>query len=134
MSIHLEKDASPIRVLVDTNIWLDYFLARGQHHEAVSRFLAKTYDRDDIALYVASLSLKDLAHQIASLLKLDTRRAGNEVTADVAAAARDAADGCRQVDRYVQLLIEASRGEAGEKTGRRIDASEFAQRISRATA
>lgn len=94
MSVHPEKDTSPIKVLVDTNIWLDYFLARGQHHEAVSRFLAKTYDRDDIALYVASLSLKDLAYQIASLLKLDTRRAGKEITEDVSAAARETAWGC----------------------------------------
>ena len=84
----------PIKILVDTNIWLDYFLARGVHHHAVSTFIAKTYGREDIALYVPSLSLKDLAYQLASLMKLDARRAGKDITPDIVAAAREVSWGC----------------------------------------
>lgn len=84
----------PIKILVDTNIWLDYFLARGVHHHAVSAFIAKTYGREDIALYVPSLSLKDLAYQLASLMKLDARRAGKDISSDIAAATREVSWGC----------------------------------------
>lgn len=84
----------PIKILVDTNIWLDYFLARGAHHHAVSAFIAKAYEREDIALYVPSLSLKDLAYQLASLMKLDARRAGKDITPDIAAAAREVSWDC----------------------------------------
>lgn len=84
----------PIKILVDTNIWLDYFLARGAHHDSVSTFIAKACEREDIALYIPSLSLKDLAFQLASLMKLDARRAGKDVTPDIAAAAREVSWGC----------------------------------------
>ncbi|WP_418722683.1 type II toxin-antitoxin system VapC family toxin [Enorma sp.] len=84
----------PIKILVDTNIWLDYFLARSGHHHAVSTFIAKAYEREDIVLYVPSLSLKDLAYQLASLMKLDARRAGKDVTPDIAAAACEVSWGC----------------------------------------
>ena len=85
---------TPIKILVDTNIWLDYFLARGTHHDAVSAFLAEAYKREDVALYVPSLSLKDLAYQLASLMKLDARRAGKDITPEIAAAAREVSWGC----------------------------------------
>ena len=84
----------PIKILVDTNIWLDYFLARGAHHDAVSTFIARACEREDIALYIPSLSLKDLAYQLASLMKLDARRAGKDITPDIAAAAREVSWGC----------------------------------------
>ena len=84
----------PIKILVDTNIWLDYFLTRGAHHDAVSTFIAKAYEREDIALYIPSLSLKDLACQLASLMKLDARRAGKDITPDIAAAAREVSWDC----------------------------------------
>lgn len=84
----------PIKILVDTNIWLDYFLARSGHHNPVSTFIAKAYEREDIALYVPSLSLKDLAYQLSSLMKLDAQRAGKGVTPDIATAAREVSWGC----------------------------------------
>lgn len=42
-------------------------------------------------LYLSPLSLKDLAYQITSLMKLDARRAGRDITTDIVAAAREAA-------------------------------------------
>lgn len=112
---------------------------RGSLAESLdARWRAEMAQRDQMAalahdlktpLTVVRANTEYVAEETLTLAKGDA-----DDLSDVAAAARDAADGCRQVDRYVQLLIEASRGEAGEKTGRRIDASEFAQRISRATA
>lgn len=84
----------PLKILVDTNIWLDYFLARSNQHRTVSEFLTRTVEREDVVLYVASLSLKDIAYQLASQMKLDARRAGREVDAHIAAAAREVSWGC----------------------------------------
>ena len=56
---------------------------------------------------------------------------GNCAFSDVAAAAHDAAQGCKQVDRYVQLLIEASRGKAAEGARQRIDAASLAEHLER---
>ena len=111
----------PIKILVDTNIWLDYFLARGVHHHAVSAFVAKAYEREDIALYVPSLSLKDLAHQLASLMKLDARRAGKDITPDIAAAAREVSWGCVRSVLEKALVAPVSRMEVlGAFTYKRI--------------
>lgn len=84
----------PLKILVDTNIWLDYFLARSDQHRVVSAFLAHAVEREDVMLYVTSLSLKDIAYQLASQMKLDARRAGREVDAHAAAAAREVSWGC----------------------------------------
>ncbi len=103
---------TPIKILVDTNIWLDYFLARGTHHDAVSTFMAKAYQREDIALYVPSLSLKDLAYQLASLMKLDVRRAGKDITPEIAVAAREVSWGCVRNVLEKALVAPIGRTEA----------------------
>ena len=107
---HVAELDLPIKILVDTNIWLDYFLARGKHHKAVSMFMAKVFEREDIALYVASLSLKDLAYQMSNLMKLDTKKAGKEITPDIAAAARETAWGC--VRNVLEKALVAPTGAA----------------------
>lgn len=112
---------TPVKILVDTNIWLDHFLARGTHHDAVSAFMAKAYQREDITLYVPSLSLKDLAYQLASLMKLDARRAGKEVTPEIAAAAREVSWGCVRNVLEKALVAPIGRTEAlGAFTYKRI--------------
>lgn len=100
----------PIKILVDTNVWLDYFLARGAHHDAVSMFVARACEREDIALCIPSLSLKDLAYQLASFMKLDARRAGKDVTPDIAAAAREVSWGC--VRNVLEKALVAPVGRA----------------------
>ena len=111
----------PIKILVDTNIWLDYFLARSAHHTAVSRFIARALECENIVLYIPSLSLKDLAHQLASLMKLDARRAGKDVTPDIAAAAREVSWGCVRNVLEKALVAPISRTEVlGAFTYKRI--------------
>lgn len=100
--------SNPVRVLVDTNVWLDYFLARSERHEDVTCFVTGAADREDIVLYVASLTLKDLAYQLASQMKLDARRAGAEVTEAVAAAAREVSWSC--VRNVLELAVVAPVG------------------------
>lgn len=92
----MRKTDSPgiIRVLVDTNIWLDYFLSRMDGHRATDRFIAAAGASERIALYVASLTLKDLAFLLAAEMKRGARADGRQVTPDVAASAREVAWGC----------------------------------------
>ena len=94
MSARRASGSQPLKVLVDTNVWLDYFLARSKDHPLVCEFIARASEREDVALYVASLSLKDVAYLLASQMKLDVRRSGKEVTPNVAAAAREVAWAC----------------------------------------
>ena len=51
-------------------------------------------ERENVALFIASLSLKDLAYQLSNKMKLDARRAGCEVDASVASAAREVSWAC----------------------------------------
>lgn len=111
----------PIKILIDTNIWLDYFLARGSHHDAVSTFIARACEREDITLYIPSLSLKDIAYQLASLMKLDARRAGKDITPDIAAAAREVSWGCVRNVHEKALVAPIGRTEVlGAFTYKRI--------------
>lgn len=100
----------PIKILVDTNIWLDYFLARGAHHTAVSTFIARAFECENIVLYIPSLSLKDLAYQLASLMKLDAQHAGKDVTPEIATAAREVSWGC--VRNVLEKALVAPIGRA----------------------
>lgn len=101
----------PLKILVDTNIWLDYFLVRGAHHDAVNTFIARVHEREDIVLFIPSLSLKDLAYQLASLMKHDARRAGKDITPDIAAAAREVSWGCIRAVLEKSLVALVGRAE-----------------------
>ena len=81
------KRNNVLRLLVDTNIWLDYFLARSTHHAVVDTLIASAANRE-------SLSLKDIAYQLAAQMKADVRRSGKQVDENSASAAREVAWGC----------------------------------------
>ena len=81
-------------LLIDTNVWLDYFLSRSTRHPSVNAFIAGAIGREDIILYAASLSLKDLAYQLVNLMKKDARDAEEPITPEVAAAAREVSWAC----------------------------------------
>lgn len=90
----MTEDAVPLKLLLDTNIWLDYFLARSSHHRQVSELITKTSENEHVALYVASLSLKDISYLLASDMKAGARQAGRAITPEVATAARQTAWAC----------------------------------------
>lgn len=94
MSSSVFSKDRPIKLLVDTNVWLDYFLSRSTRHTSVNAFIAGAIGREDIVLYAASLSLKDLAYQLANLMKKDARDAEEPITPEVAAAAREVSWAC----------------------------------------
>ena len=52
-----------MRLLVDTNVFLDLFYNRGELAEISSKFLNSTGDHKDV-IYVAATSIKDMAYFI----------------------------------------------------------------------
>lgn len=93
---------TPIKLLLDTNVWLDYFLARTPGHRAASELLELVEGSERVALYTSSLSIKDLAYLLERDMKAGAREAGVSVTEQVSSAARETAWGC------VRLVLEQS--------------------------
>ncbi len=80
-------------ILVDTNVWLDYFIPnRGGRADAIA-FLRGACEADADLLYAAASS-KDLFYLIASEHKAWYRRAHGELTHEAAAAATSLAWDC----------------------------------------
>ncbi|MBM6784087.1 HAMP domain-containing histidine kinase [Enorma massiliensis] len=106
-----------------------------------ARWRAEQAQRDQIAalahdlktpLTVVRANAEFVAEETQDLTKPGVcNQLANSAFSDVAAAAQDAAQGCKQVDRYVQLLIEASRGKAAEGPRQRINAASLAEHLER---
>lgn len=85
---------APLRLLVDTNVWIDYFLARDDRCAAATRLISLADASEAVALYVASHTIKDIAYILAATMKEQARRCDGRLTEEVAAAAREVAWGC----------------------------------------
>ena len=62
----------PQRVVVDTNVWLDYYLAARPGHQAARRALLAAYEREVNLLYAVTAA-KDVYYLSSVNLKRDTR-------------------------------------------------------------
>ena len=104
-----------------------------------ARWRAEQAQRDQVAalahdlktpLTVVRANTEFVAEEVRGLARPEAcGSAADGALSDVAAASQDAAQGCKQVDRYVQLLIEASRGKAAEGTRQNVDAAVLAERL-----
>ena len=82
-----------LTLLLDTNVILDYFIRRNERNAATMELFGLADAREDVVLYVASLSLKDAYYLLERFLKREAATQGR-VSEGVAAAAREAAWGC----------------------------------------
>ncbi len=98
------------KLLVDTNIWVDYFLARSDDCKAVTRLFYLAQESESLALYVVSHSIKDIAYILASTMKEYARGQEGSLSADAAAAAREVAWGCvrNMIDRAIVIPVGQS--------------------------
>ena len=101
----------PLMLLLDTSVWMDYFLARQRSHNEVAEIVALAQDSETVALCVSSHSLKDIAYLMASAMKAESRREGIDVTSEVGAAARETAWGCVRCIVDSALVVPVGRGE-----------------------
>ena len=94
-------------LLLDTNVWLDYFdQSRVGFASAVA--LIRYAKQEGIDLLIAPTSCKDFYYQCVLAIKRDVRRAGREVTREVADAAEEYAWGCLQ--SITEIATVASMG------------------------
>lgn len=86
--------ASPTAILVDTNVWLDYFMGGRSGHDDALNFINAAIEHD-VCLLHASLSAKDLYYLVSSGLKRTCRQQnGGMLTEAAATTARETAWAC----------------------------------------
>lgn len=113
---------------------------RGALRESLeARWRAERQQRDQVAalahdlktpLTVVRANAEFVAEETRTLPAALTAACGDQV-ADLAAAADDAARGARQLDGYVRLLIEASRGQAAVGAPKPVTADEVARAVEK---
>ena len=98
---------TPLKLLVDTNVWMDYFLVRQEPHREAAELVRLAFGSEDVVLYAASLSLKDLAYLLENVFRRDVRESAGDVSPQAAAAARETAWGCVRavVDRALVVPV-----------------------------
>ena len=79
--------------LVDTNVWLDYFLSSRPGHAEAMSFILFAYEHDYPLLYPASI-VKDVFYLTVNAFKRDSRAQMGALTPGAAGAAAEAAWGC----------------------------------------
>lgn len=99
------------KFLVDTNIWVDYFLRRGSSYQSIVEFLSAMNASDSAVLYTASLTVKDVAYVLAQQMKAEVRAKGKKVTPDVAVAANEVSWGCVRTIREFGLITSVGQTE-----------------------
>lgn len=101
----------PLKLLLDTNVWLDYFLARTPGHRAAAELLELVDSSERVVLYTSSLSIKDLAYLLERDMKVKVREAGAPMTERVSAAARETAWGCARLVLEQSLIVPVGHPE-----------------------
>ena len=80
-------------LLVDTNIWLDYFLANRPGHDAAMSFMLFAHEHGYPLLYPTAI-VKDVFYLTANVFKRDIRNENGRLTERDAATATEIAWGC----------------------------------------
>lgn len=80
-------------LLLDTNIWLDYFLGVRKGSEEAARLIRDAIDKDVFLLYAATTT-KDLYYIICNSFKQSMRSDDGTLTEQASTTAREIAWGC----------------------------------------
>ena len=103
----------PLKLVVDTNVWLDYYLDRGPRHEAVGRVIAATAG-ERAAVYVTDGILKDFFFLFQQTLKEMHRSDGLVIDANLAASIEETAWACLRNIMHLALVVPLGAGEVWE--------------------
>lgn len=103
-------------VLLDTNVWLDNYIGSRKGNAAAGEVFRCAVE-NDLTIYYAPTSLKDVYYLIGSFLKADARSRGEAVTEERARAIQEVAWGCAHNMSW--LGISAPIGELQVRTAMR---------------
>lgn len=105
-----------LRFLLDTNVWLDYFLDRGKLHDITASFIGSAFSADDVQLCTAILSTRDVYYHIQKELKQATLEEISELTDSSIAAAHELAWACLRSLRNLSFIVPADETDVVEAT------------------
>lgn len=97
-------EAQSLQFLVDTNVWLDYFLPFRPQHSKSFRFLDTAISRK-AQLFHAATSAKDVHYFMYAFLKRSAREQGRTLDADFLESAQEVAWGCLAQMQEVSTLV-----------------------------
>lgn len=95
------------RFLLDTNVWLDYFLDRGKLHEITASLIGSAFSTDNIQLCTAILSTRDVYYYVQKELKRASVEEEGEVTEANVYAAHEVAWACLTTLRNLSFVVPA---------------------------
>lgn len=99
-----------LKLLIDTNVWLDYFLARTNATGPIVELLSRAAEAEDVVLFSSSLSIKDVYYILGKTMKDDARR-GGALTPEAIAGADDTAWACVRLIRQKSIIAPVGADE-----------------------
>lgn len=99
-----------LKLLIDTNVWLDYFLGRTNATEPITELFSRAAEAEDVALFSSSLSAKDVYYILGRTLKDDARR-GGALTPEAIAGADETAWACVRLIRQKSIIASVGADE-----------------------
>lgn len=96
--------AEPLKLLVDTNVWVDYYVSASINHAAAVQFVVDSAKKG-IVLYVSSISLKDVFQLIVRRTKKEFREEGIAIDGAMAAAIEESAWSCVRNIRQQAVVV-----------------------------
>lgn len=92
--------------LVDTNVWIDFFIDRGRNHDDAVAFVLASQERG-IPLFTPIEGTKDVFFAVACELKRLQRKEKGAITEQFANAAEEAAWSCLSTLRKHSVIVAA---------------------------
>ena len=103
-------------ILLDTNVWIDYYVGGRPGHELARALVERALDRGATLLF-ATLSSKDLFYVMTSVIKRDCRTKHGTLTVAQASAATATAWAC--LDNMGELATAVDCGQSDVRLARK---------------
>lgn len=106
----VHETVRPLKLLIDTNVLLDYYLGRPSSLAGMKKLIECAHDSEKLILCVSSLSLKDVYFVLGRTLKM-TARKEDALTDGVIAAANETAWACIRDIREFAIIAPVGADE-----------------------
>lgn len=100
-----------LELLIDTNVWMDYFFGRSDRTADVARLFEIADVSEQIALFASSLSVKDVSYLVSAAIKRECRRKNGSLSDNAIAAADETAWACVRQMRELALIAPVGADE-----------------------